>query len=444
VLHRRSLHGVTSYNLVVSLANLLLTLLITAPSFLWFLSNPTFSQFNSLSNILLTLGQLSALTGATLFCLNFILAARYKIVEDLLKGLNRAFLLHHKIGKYAFYLLLLHPLFINAQYLLISPQSVLDFFVNSWLDLPTLFGNLAIWTLIILLSLTLYVKLRYELWKFTHQFLGITLLFAFLHITLIPSTISYYLPLRYYMLTLFALASYSYTYRVLLGPLLIRRFPYLITNVETKGEVTEVTMIPETLRMDYLPGQFAFFEIKQVGVQKEFHPFSITSPLGSKTLSFAAKSLGDFTQNLKNLKPRSSVRIEGPYGRFIFSQAQGNQLWIAGGIGITPFLSQIRTITSDHKYNIVMYYSVTTQNEAVYMDEILKISKSVPNFKVILYESQTQGRISAEQISKSVKDFKSRDIFLCGPTPMMKSLRTQFRSLGVDNDKIHSEEFSLK
>lgn len=421
----------------------LIILFALVPGVLWL---PYASAANT-ESLFLSIGQVLALTGSVLLSINFVLSGRFKFLEPVFAGLNQIYIVHHIVGAAAFILLMYHPVFISLSYFQVSGLKAVIKFLLDFSDIPILFGKLALTVIITLLIITFFVrpKIPYQIWKLTHKFMGLGLFLASLHILLIPSTVSVNLPLKIYILTFATLGLAAYTYRVLLYKYLVKRYLYkVISAVKINKEVVEVILSPIEKAISHLPGQFIFIKFKSPGITGEVHPFSLTSATGENNLSLAIKSSGDFTQNIKLLKKGSVTEIEGPFGYFTYSRYENpRQIWIAGGIGITPFLAMARSLESDTKYKIELYYQVSTPDEIVYLEELKNISLKVSNFKVISHFSKTQERISAEVISKKSPDYSSADIFLCGPPPMMASLRSQFRKLGIKNSHIHSEEFAL-
>ncbi|TSC87618.1 MAG: putative Ferredoxin--NAD(+) reductase [Microgenomates group bacterium Gr01-1014_16] len=384
-----------------------------------------------------SLSQIFGLAGSVLLSLNFVLALRSKKLEPYFGGLNRIYILHHQTGAYAFVLLLFHPVAMILDYLRLSVVSAAQLIVPSIGNIPVSLGILALWLMIILLVLTFYVNLPYQIWKFTHQWLGLTLLLATLHVYSIPSDVAVYMPLRVYILVLSALGLAAYIYRTLLGRWLVKKTSYTVHSVEVlNNQVSKILLEPVKKPISFHAGRFIFIDVKSLGISRESHPFSLISDPDSSQLQIAAKSSGDYTETLKLLKVGSSVRIEGPFGGFLYQQSRyKSQIWIAGGIGITPFLSMSADLAHHPGYQAALYYVVSTPDEALF---------SPRNVQLHVHISKTQGRLTAETVAKDYLDFKSRDIFICGPPPMMTSLRSQFNKLGVKNSRIHTEEFSLQ
>jgi len=218
-----------------------------------------------------------------------------------------------------------------------------------------------------------------------------------------------------------------------------------VAAVKDLGDnVVEIILTPKDTKMLFTPGQFVFINFKSSTVSDEVHPFSISSTDTDNNLIFTIKAEGDYTKTLPKLAVGETASIEGSFGRFSYKRATNKkQIWVAGGIGITPFLSMARNIT-DPSFAVDLYYSVRTQDEAVYLSVFQQISQTNKNFRVFPFFTKTQGRLTAEVIAKASGDIVDADVFICGPPPMMRSLRIQLKKIGVLDINIHTEEFSMR
>jgi len=432
-----------STRLISQLGPTLVIILALIPLIFWY----PYASFSSTSTFWLTIGQFTALTGYSLFCLNFLLSARLKFLEPFFAGLNRIYIFHHLVGVSAFILLLLHPLSILLSYLYISARAVLLLFTPSLANFAVYFGIVAIVLFVTLLLITLYGKLEYDTWKLTHKFLGLALFLASIHVFFIGSTLSVSPPLKLYLFSLTILSLTAYSYRVLFPRFLVKFLPYTVAAVRRlTPDILEISLAPASDRpFKFAPGQFIFVKPRLPGILGQSHPFSLTNPLGAPKLTITPKMVGDYTGSLKLLKPKTPVLVEGPFGWFSYVHySYPRQVWIAGGIGITPFVSMATSLIHfPALQDIHLYYAVKDSAEAVYVKVFTALAKSDPRFHFHLHTSASQGRLTAEKISRDLPDLISREVFVCGPPPMMKSLRTQLRALGLKNSHIHSEEFSL-
>lgn len=387
-------------------------------------------------------GQITGLLGITLFSVAMILSMRVRWTEPFFGGMNRVYIAHHTIGGLAFLCILIHPMLLAVSYFQVTPQDAAQFLLPGQ-DWTVNLGQMALLSLMLLLIVTYYLEIPYQLWRLTHQFLGVAFFSGAIHGIFVSSDISREPVLRWYMITIVSAGCLAYLYRTVLGRFLVPRARYTVQVLkQIKDDILEIRLTPYSRPIAFLPGQFVFISFRDPQVGRETHAFSISSMPHPKELTITVKSLGDFTELLKKLSAGTTAWIEGPYGYFQYERYSSQQVWVAGGIGITPFLSMARSLKSPD-YAIDCYYCLREESEAVYLEDFAKISGLYPNFKLYPVYSSTQGRLTAQTIAKSSGDLRDADIFLCGPPPMMISLKRQFRAMGIPRERIHSEEFAL-
>ena len=412
------------------------------PAVIWTFIAPISSRFADLSSITTSIGQLLGLTGMALFSINLILAGRYEFLDKFFHGLDKVYAHHSRIGALAFSMLLFHPLLLVVKYIAISTQQA-ALFLLSFNNIPNTWGSIGLAIMIILIGFTFYIKLKYHIWKISHKFMVLAFVFAILHTLVITSDISRNALLRYYILILAFTGLIISVRKAFLDEYLVKKINYKIFRVnQLNKDIVEVEMKPEDKLMDFNPGQFAFFNFLSEGVSSESHPFSISSDEKDRNLKITVKDFGDFTHDLKKVKVGDTVLIDGPYGNFNYREAKNkNQIWIAGGIGVTPFLSMMKSL--DSTYNVEMYYAVRENMEAVHIKDFVETAEKYQNFKYSLWISKDSGYLTCKTILNLSKGLDSKDIFLCGPPVFMESLKNQFIRLGVDAKRIHYENFNF-
>ncbi len=420
-------------------------ILLLVPIVRWFLIAPLDLRFFDLNTTMTSLGQLAGLVGITLFSVNLILSSRLKFLDRFFYGLDRVYNHHRTIGAIAFSLLLFHPLFLVVKYIQISLRSAALFFIPVGNQPGVNFGIIALFLMIVLMGITFYLSLKYQNWKLTHKFMVAVFIFAILHVISVTSDVSRDSFLRFYILGLSFLGLAGGFYRAFLSGFINRDFKYRVKRVSAlSNEVTEVELEPTGRVIEFKPGQFVFVRFSGESVSSESHPFSISSAPGGNNLKLTIKSLGDFTGTLKNLKAEDPVLVAGPFGKFSYENVSSkDQIWIAGGIGITPFLSMARNLgNSDRK--IDLYYCVDNQKEAVLSDELATIAARNGNFNLIPWYSTEKGYINGQRISDLSGGFTSKDILLCGPVGFMQALKKQLLKLNVARRRIHFEQFNFR
>lgn len=442
--------------------------LCLVPVFLWLHLHPL-STISGFSSIMLNLGRVTGLVGLAMYALNLIYSTRLRFLEYLFGGLNRVYIAHHLLGGLALIFLSLHPLFLALRYLHTSlKQAALMLLPNGLFPIHALWdtnhqfhglvleqwavfaGILAFWGMVGLLLVTFFVKIPYHVWLKTHKYLGLAFFLAGLHILFITSDTSTDTVMKVYILTLTALGLIAFTYRTLLRRLVVRSFSYRLDDVrQLGGNVLQLNLRPQNpqRRMPYHAGQFIFirFTEKKYGVSNEWHPFSISSATNADVLQITVKALGDYTNMLSHIAPGATAEVEGAYGHFSFTRFRNkNQIWIAGGIGITPFLSMGQSLPDDG-YHVDLYYAVKSRSELIDFDKLTDAHFiRHGNFNIFPYIGDEQSdHLSADYIEKQSGGLKGKDVFICGPPPMMASLRQQLRSKGVPGARIHSEEFGM-
>jgi predicted ferric reductase len=417
------------------------------PVALW-LATPGAVHIYVASDIWLVFGIIAALIGVVLFSLSFLLATRAKWVEALFGGLDKAYKAHHIFGGLAFCFLLFHPILLSLQYVSFSVKAAAEFLLPPLSNIPQWYGVLALVTMIVFLVITFYFfrSVRYQRWKLIHQLLGISLMLGTLHAFYIPSQVFVTSPfLRIYILFFLVLGLISFLYRVLFGAWLVHRLPYTVSAVRPQaGNVSEIALSPLKKPLTFNAGQFIFISFKAKEISPEWHPFSISSASTSSELTISVKALGDYTSQIAHLVPGTNAVVEGPYGRFSYQNFSKEQIWIAGGIGITPFLSMARSLTLSSNVVATLFYTVRTKVDAAYLEELKALATPEKGLTLILISTDHDAILTAEHVVAVCGPLLAKDILLCGPLTMMSSLKQQFQDLGVDRHRIRYEQFSMQ
>jgi predicted ferric reductase len=243
----------------------------------------------------------------------------------------------------------------------------------------------------------------------------------------------------------------AWVYRSLLGNLLVRRRKYRVAAVNQLDDfVTEIEMEPRDKPLAHSAGQFLFVNFREPFsaqfppfLRNQFHPFSITSAPGEPRLRITVKAVGDYTRALRALAPGGETVVEGPYGSFSSRDVPNErQIWIAGGIGVTPFLSMARSLNGAEPA-VDFYYCVEHEPEAHFLDELRLIEAERDDFRVVVVPRDTDGFLSAGRLADENADLLASDVLICGPPAMIDNLRSQLRARGLAGERIHAEEFGF-
>lgn len=447
---------------------ILLAGLCAAPVLLWANALPLGTRFIDGATSLTSMAVAFGLAGVSAFALNLVLGARLRVVASLFGGLERMYKAHQINGRIAFLLLAGHGLLIVASRAVVSLGSVttLADFSAGW-TIPL--GIVALMAMAVSIFLTLYVRLNHEVFVYVQRSFGFVFMIAMLHVFMTPGTKAVSPSLTYYLATLSFAGVGAFAYRSLLADVLVRRHRYEVAAVNRLDEfVTEIVMTPLGRPLAFTAGQFVFVNLRSAELSKlfhpvsvesqghmatfsfrpgeisnQFHPFSVTSAPGDGQLRITVKAVGDYTLALRSLEEGAEAIVEGPYGAFSFRNIRNRrQVWISGGIGLTPFLSMARSLGHDEG-SIDLYYCVEHDNEAYFLDEFFDIAARNHNLRVIPIIRDREGFVSAERIEQDSGDLSRYDYLICGPPAMIVNLRAQLIRKGVPPARIHAEEFGF-
>ncbi len=207
----------------------------------------------------------------------------------------------------------------------------------------------------------------------------------------------------------------------------------------------------------FQPGQYAVFSFKQKGRPTPARSFSIVnSPSDHGIIQCSIRKKGKFTNAAASLVVGDKVSVQGPFGGFVFDEKRDrNMVLIAGGIGITPFMSMIQYATNNKlKNDITLIYNCKDQNDMPFVEQLIEIEKYNPHFKTIFTISDgpvnrfkdynvISGRITANIIDTAIKkSYNNKTFFICGPSAFMDAMTDILFDQGVSEEKVITETFN--
>ncbi|MFJ3223246.1 ferric reductase-like transmembrane domain-containing protein [Streptomyces sp. NPDC086783] len=405
-----------------------------------------FAQAGFASNTLIVLGRLAGLYGALLMALQLLLVARLPWLDRRI-GMDRLTSWHRWTGFGILWTLLTHAVLITFGY---AESSTLDP-VNQLVDLAeTTEGVLrAITALAILVAVgavsARYARRRlsYETWHFVHLYTYVAVVLAFTHQVAAGTTFTSSPAATAYWYTLWGAALGS----VALGRLVLpvrRNLRHRLRVSAVVPESDHVVSVYVTGRhLDRLPaqaGQFFLWRFLTRDRWWQANPFSLSAAPDGRTLRLTVKTAGEGTAALRHLKPGTRVFAEGPYGAFTaLHRTRPDVLLIAGGVGVTP----IRALLEELHGHAVVVHRVATDRDAVLYDELRELARVKGAELHLVTGPAAPDRLAPDELARLVPDVRDRDVFLCGPPPMMNAVLGSLRELGVPKPQIHFERFSL-
>jgi len=371
------------------------------------------------------------------------LSTRPKWAEPYFGGLDKMYITHRKTSTSAFLLMFLH--------LLTVPISTTNLRLGNYLAMISFLGIVAIVLPTLAPRIPFLSKLTnstYEGWKKLHRFIGIFFITGFIH-SLTINGLSAFIAINWVQI-FFIIGTASYLYTEVFGQFFKKYIPYTVEAVNhPNGSTTEVVL---RARKDPIQkqraGQFLFVRFPQNKMLDESHPFTISSAPAPRedVLRVTIKASGDFTRHLfENLKTGMDAVIEGAYGMFDYKTGGQKQIWVAGGIGVTPFLSFIRDMGGNLAQDVDFYYTVRHRDEAIFVDEIEAAAKQNPRLKARIRYSSTDGSLTVDEIVKNAGgNISGHHVYMCGPLPMVQAFEKKFLEVKVPAANIHYEEFNFR
>lgn len=385
--------------------------------------------------------QALSLVGFVLLFYQFVLSGRAKLFEASL-GLDRLISVHRSLGIWAVGLLLLHGSFITVYELSIGALST---------SVAKLIGIVALTILIVAAATAVFWKSfgwSYEQWKKIHYANYIVLPAGLIHALLLGSTVRRSALLRYYLIALTVLYAFVVLVRVVKRAQ-VRRNPLTVREVvEESHDITSLYLDGD--HDEYKPGQFMIVNVENGKGYSEQHPYTISSSPTDGFLRISAKAIGDFSGSLPALKPGSKALVEAPYGVFSYLNVRAGKLvFLAGGIGVTPFLSQLRHMRDTGAERTVrMIWGNKTREDVAFSSELDAAQKELSDFKLVHVLSNEewdgeQGFIDGGLIRKYIEEPTDWHFMVCGPPVMMNMVFKELKAMGVSKAQIHHERFAL-
>ncbi|MEF8823504.1 MAG: hypothetical protein V5A74_05240 [Desulfohalobiaceae bacterium] len=404
---------------------------------------------------MLRTGKVLGLVAACLLLLQLVWAARIRLLDRIF-ALNNLYTLHGIIGMGLAGLVLVHP------FLTLLPDDMLliPLQLRYW---PEFVGVCLLGLLLISIFASAFRRvlgIPFQHWLLAHRIMGALLPALLLtHVLSVSSTFESGSPR---LMAIVAACLYGIGYFWILSrPLRLGR-PFRVTAVETAGErahsIRLEPLAPLRRRREdprrNLPGQFAFLTLFSEHVPREEHPFTIASaPDSDGKLEFIIRESGDWTRNAGLIRAGDRARIDGPYGLFthLRLEPEREMVLIAGGIGITPMLSMLRSMARDgDRRKVTLIWSNKSREHIVLPREMEDLEARLPGLRVLHVLTgdpeggHFSGRLDRDRLAHLLSGCDAEAaVFVCGPPGMMRGVYASLRKLGHPRRLIFTERFSL-
>jgi predicted ferric reductase len=238
-------------------------------------------------------------------------------------------------------------------------------------------------------------------------------------------------------------------------PLFMLRRPYRVSDVRReRGDTTTLVMQPDGhTGFRFRPGQFGWLTMWGSPFQITGHPFSFSSSAAvtDGRVEMSIRHLGDFTSEIHKVPVGQRVYLDGPYGAFTIGNPADMHALIAGGIGVTPMMSMIRTLADRGDERPVILFYGSRNWESITFREELEALKARLNLTIVHVLANPpadwtgeRGFITAEMFKRHLPPpYADHEYFICGPDVMMDAIEKALGEQNVPLTKYHSERYSF-
>jgi predicted ferric reductase len=387
-----------------------------------------------------------------------VLATRPMTVEPWFGGLDKMYRLHKWLGIGALGLAIVHWLWVEAPKWLVdlgwlvrpprvpaaAPSQPVLQQLHALRGAAEAVGEWAFYATVVFIGLALIERFPYRRFFQTHRVLPVVYLALVFHSVVLTQDSSWSQPLGVAMALLMAAGSAA-ALLVLAGR--VGRGRQAVAVIDALEPLPGVGVLGVTAHLKsrwpgHAAGQFAFVRFE---ASEGAHPFTITSDWsGDGRIEFLIKGLGDYTRALpQRLKIGDLLRVEGPYGCFDFSSTHSRQIWVGGGIGITPFIARLAALAAHPDgRSIDLFHTSADRDDRAFAR--LRAAASAAHVRLHLMVDAVDGRLSAERVCEQVPDWRAADVWFCGPAGFGRSLRSGLVAKGMARTDFHQEFFNLR
>lgn len=420
----------------------------------WLASDPNYFVWRA------SLTNLTGVLGIAVMSVGMVLSVRPRRLEPLLGGLDKMYRLHKWLGITGLVLSITHWALAKSPRYLIDlgwvavpvrgprvPEThpVLRFFQGQR-HLAETIGEYAFYATVVLLALALIKRLPYRPVFKTHRWLAAVYLALVAHSVVLMKFSYWGGVLGPLTAVLMVLGSAAAVVSLLRRVGVQRRVAGAVDALEyhPDSQVLRVDVQLQGRWDGHEAGQFAFvtFDPKEGA-----HPYTISSSWqGDGRLFFLIKGDGDHTRTLpEQLKVGAPCTLEGPYGRFVFDTDRPRQIWVAGGIGITPFIARLQALAGQASPNaapVDLFWSTRVLEEEAQRRLTEDAARAGVRLHVLV--EARDGRLTMDRIAAAVPEWARSDVWFCGPAAFGHALRAQFSARGLGTEHFHQELFQMR
>ncbi len=389
--------------------------------------------------------------GLGLWAGSFALMLRLPWLENLARGMPRLYWWHHATGAVTYVLSLAHAASAAAPGLAQGQWESAAWMLNPLgATGPYRWGWVALLALMLMMLVTFWVPVRYRRWRQVHWLVLPSAMAGAWHAWSLAGN---YAGQMAVLLFLVAVAVCT-VLQIVIRWTAWRAHAYRVAAtqiIRPDLSALDLEVSPGARPVQWRAGQFVFVSFGDGQGWRgcgEWHPYTIAGQVPGKNspgnMRLLIRAQGPCSSHVQAAPASTSVLVRGPHGRFLEEGAKSERprLWLAGGIGITPFLAAIPGQRPGD--NTALIYVRRPQDAGLH--ELLPEDTTVPQ-GTSLHELVSQSpEIDGlwRQLGQLVPDFAQREVFLCGPPGLVAQLTALLAAAGTGSKHIHSERFDFR
>jgi predicted ferric reductase len=368
-----------------------------------------------------------------------LLGGRWPVFESLLGGLDRVYLVHKWLAVWAL---------VFASFHLIFQAELRSWELAPILELPRYTTRLvrqsSFVALMVIVILALNRRIPYSQWRWWHKLSGPLFLIVIAHWLSIRSPVRIDSPAGIWLAAITSLGVLAALYKLVLYPFIASHGVYRVVATEAGPSALRLELEPVRRGISFEPGQFGFLRMKEDGL-REPHPFTIASAGANGRVQFMIRSLGDYTAQLvKRVEPGMQADIHGPYGRFTRHPGAAREIWIAGGVGITPFLAWLDDQQATGLERATLFYFHTPGRTFPAVEELERLAKSRGVELVAVASSPASPEFCNKVAELTTAGADSVQVSFCGPEGLLAAAQEQLRKCGIPPSAVQFERFEFR
>lgn len=428
---------------------------------LWLAAAPGALAAQGLFGLRVFMLQYSGLLAIAMMSIAIMVSLRPRWPESWLGGLDKVYRLHKWLGIGGLVFAISHWLWVEGPKWAVGwglserPQrgprppieNPVAAFLSNYRGTAEAVGEWAFYAAVALIVVALVRLVPYGIFRRLHRFLA-----------------PIYLALAFHTIVLTDFSYWTQPVGVALGGLLVMGSYGAVVSIlgrigagrRVAGQITGLRQFPGVHSLEkvitlgagwpgHLPGQFAFVTSDP---REGAHPYTIASAWdpASRQIRFVTKALGDYTSQLgARLEIGQPVTVEGPYGCFTFDDDCPVEIWIGGGIGITPFIGAMQALARKGgaaNKSIHLFHTTAEVDKSALA--LLRTDAEAAGVIMHLMIDDRDGRLTGDRIRSAVLGWSKASIWFCGPEGFGDAIRKDMAAHGVPVKRFHQELFNMR